>query len=169
MAVLPGLGNKTAEQVADGRDEIDELVIIHHQHKMLVDAVTQLVDQAGEQPLGILFQAGDRAQDGIGTFAESGVAFCHGGDQVGDEALGVLIEGIQREPADRHLRLARKIDQQGGLAVPGRGGDDDQFLFQEGVELRQQARPVQHLRAKGRNDDLGSADGNSCGGHGLLR
>jgi hypothetical protein len=137
MAVLTSQRNETAEKVTDGGDEIHKLVVIQDQRKMLVDLVCHFIDQAGKQSLGILVETGDRFEDGVGTFPEGGEALCQGCDQVGDETLRVLVEAIKREPADRQPGLAGEIHQQGGLAVPGRGGDEDQLFFQQVVETRQ--------------------------------
>ena len=99
-------------------------------------------------------------------FSKLGEAQLQGGNQISTEPLGVLVEGVQREPAGGYLRLAGKIHQQGCFPISGWCSNDDEFPIQQVVKMRQQPAAVQDLRTEGGDDNLGTADRN-FGDHGL--
>src|SRR5574342_75586 len=81
-------------------------------------------------------------------------------DQVGDESLRVTIKGVEREPANRHLYVMRQIDQQRGLAIARRSGEEQEFVIEQCLEMLQQTGAREQLPAALRNNDLGLTDRN---------
>ena len=169
MAVLTQQPNEAAEEIAHLGDRVHELVIVDHQGEMLVDPLIDLVHQGDHQVFQPMLQRRQAVQGGAGTASKARVALADGGDQVLQEALRVLVEGIHREPANRHRAAVRHVHQERGLAIPGGRGDQDQLFLQQLVEQRQQALPAQDLRPLGRDNDLGATDRDGGLAHGVFQ
>ncbi len=66
-----------------------------------------------------------------GGFPTPGKLLCQRGDQVGEKSLGITIQEIEREPADRHVHVACQIDQERGFAIAGRSRKKQELVFKQ--------------------------------------
>ena len=57
-----------------------------------------------------------------------------GGQQVLQETDRVIIAAIQGEPGGRDLRFFQPAADQGGFAITGRGGNQDECLVQAAID-----------------------------------
>ncbi len=158
MAILVRELYETAEKIADCGGILHEMVVVQHQDEMLPDLVVDLVGQRDDQCLQIFFQRNRGIERRAGLRPERREAFRQSGNKIGHKTLGIAIEFVQRQPADGQLAVMSRVHQQGGLAIAGRGGDQNKFFIEEGIKQMEQARPREQILAAARQDDFGAAE-----------
>ncbi len=139
---------------------VQVVVIVQHDGEVLADGLVQLVHQRHQEALaGGGIAGGDQVlQGGHGLHAELGVLQLDGSHEMGQEAPQLFIQRVERIPAIGQLVAVSQVDQQGGLAIAGRRGDDDQLLLQQVIEQIDQPLARQDLIAAVRRRDLGAQD-----------
>jgi hypothetical protein len=125
-----------AERLVD-RLGLDQVVVVQHQHDRL-GRTGQLVDHHGRDRLA---RTGLRALQEPGGLLGNprGDRVQRGGD-VAPEPHRVVVSLVQRQPGHRPPAASGPVGQQGRLAEPGRGADQDQLAARPLVQTLQQPR-----------------------------
>jgi hypothetical protein len=98
--------------------------VVEHQDKGLRHAPQQIVDQDLNNEACLRGRVVEGVQKVLGGGTALQVQALEGGDQGGQEAGGVVIFLLQREPGQGQLGTrAGQRSQEGGLPVAGRGGN----------------------------------------------
>ncbi|NUM45720.1 MAG: hypothetical protein HUU38_13540 [Anaerolineales bacterium] len=118
------------------------------------------VDQGGDDRFGVGRLQG--LEGGEGGLADVGGEGLQGGDQVADEAGGVVVPRFEGEPRVGTLIPREPGRDEGGFAKPGRGGDQRQFA-PFGGEFSGQPGPRDEVGAK-----LGGMEFGREQGHGVI-
>ncbi len=98
----------------------DDVVIVQHQDEVggiPVQAGLQVVEQQGEGGLQRGKGQGIVACEAGGV--QRGARGLQGGEQVGEEADGVIVLRLEGEPGGRKRRGAEPVGEQGGFAEAG--------------------------------------------------
>jgi hypothetical protein len=138
-----------AQQLVDGL-RADDVIIVQHQDELALEFV-QLIDQA----------SGDHANRGEADAGQKcaclrqcvGKEGLQGGQEVGQEDAGVVVDLVQRNPSVGEVARLQPGAQQGALAKAGRRGDQDQRAIQAVIQrffqawamnqIGRHARPVE--------------------------
>ena len=93
------------------------------------------------------------------AFAEVGETVMQAEDQVLQKDTGVMVAPVQCIPADGMLQVMGEVHQQGGLAVAGRRGNQDQLAIHHIVQAIEQALSGQHVLPSSREQHFGGEHG----------
>jgi hypothetical protein len=111
--------------LVDGSRVDDVVVVQRHHHRTGEDV--EIVDEADQGRFHRQVSVGLQLGEGVDT--SLGFGGLYSGDEVGEEAPGVGVSRVERQPrhsALRHRGRRQPLGQEGGLAEPRRCRDQDQ-------------------------------------------
>ena len=168
MNVLGQAGEQLFHEFYDGLYFSHQMIVVQHQQGDVVYLLFQHAEEPASQGFGrvegkVTFQNFLKLVFQMGIFLEKGQ------QQITDEAVEIAVFGRNLIPADPGFYLGGEIDEKGGLAIAGRGGDKDQFAFDEIlVQIFQQTRPTQGARVAAGHLNFGARQKVVAGGvHGI--
>jgi len=138
---------------------VDEVIVVQHQNDRLGQDGDG-VEQGGQARLHRRRLGGG----GRGVVGEPWRDGPERGDEVGEEACGVAVGLLQREPGDRAAAAGDPAAHERGLAESGGRGDQRQGTVQPGIQSGHEAGPGDRARTGRREEELGDQD---LSGHGL--
>ena len=138
-------------QGAIDRRRRDDVVIVEYQGK-IVRNQRELVHQGGEDGLGGRGLGGAERTDQVA--GHPGDHPLQGSDDVGKEAGGVIVRGIQREPAGALASLPEPFGEERGLAETGRRRHQDQACRSSIVQEPGQAGTSHQVGTRGTSIQL---------------
>src|SRR5918994_2751700 len=113
---------------------VDRMVVVENEGKLSGQG-SELVDKGGRYSLDARWLR--RTQRGENALANPPLDEPKCGHQIGEEAGGVIVSLVQREPGDGRLAarpLPQPLDEQGSLAEARRGGDQRQLASHLSLE-----------------------------------
>ena len=120
------LGRQVLDQEGQGivdRPGVEDVVVVEDEHDIARDG-GDVVEQGRQRRLG--WRGLRRLEHGQHPFADPGRDRLQGRDQVGQEAAGVAVAFVERQPRHRSPAARDPFADQGGLAEAGRSGDQGQ-------------------------------------------
>lgn len=159
MTILHHQFEKTVDQAGNDRFVVQQVIVVHDEQEIVLDLIVDLIGEEDEDCFGVLFDGLQLTQAGAGGRPDARKTLGQRGDQIGDKALRIAVKEVERQPADGHVRVMSQINQKGGLAVPRRRRQEDEFVVEQSLQVFQQPRTGEQFRAAVGNDDLGFADG----------
>ena len=134
---------------------VHQVVVIQHQDQAPLGG-GQVIEQGGQQRFGR--RRLGRTQRGQHALAERRVNALQRGDQVGQEAGGIAVALVQRQPGGGPRPAGQPFAEQGGLASAGGGRDQGQFAVQPGVQPFHQPRTGDQVGRRGGQVELGGEE-----------
>ena len=142
MGLLRQIVQEPVQELDDLGAIVDQVPVIQDAGEVVGDALDDVRHHRTGGPSGC---NGPLFQQLVGLVAKVGEPPTQAGGEIGQEDAQIPIALVQGVPADRDLRIGAEVHQKCGLAVAGRGRDDDQFAVQMFVDEVEQPLPAQDL------------------------
>ncbi len=109
MAVVVGALDEVAQELVDLRIGFQQVVVVQHDDEVFGDVVVDVVGQGGDQEVLVDLVGRGAFQHAQRSFAEIREFLPGGMDEVGQEALEILVKRVQRIPAYRPIELGSEV------------------------------------------------------------